>query len=355
MRRDRSPAAGAGEPLTPGARASYSAFGVRSFELLSVGREGESGGGRVYRARTHDGHAVELVDATPATDRERKRVFGLSTLVGCPVRCAVCDAGGGYLGRLTAAELLGQLDFLMRETVPEGTAVPEEVHVELTRMGEPSFNRGVLEFLAALPGRYGPTRIMPLLSSVGPARTESFFEALLELKRRRYTHGDLRLQFSLYTTDEVLRRTMVPVKCLSFAELAEWGRRYVEVTPARSVEPSEPTAPFARASLDPKVLLNFPLTRELPVDVGVLRRCFEPMAFEVKLSPLNASGAAAGSGFTCLTEEPGKVEALAGAMRAAGYAVVLGDGRGPADPAGCGWFLSGALGLHVARRTLHRP
>jgi 23S rRNA (adenine2503-C2)-methyltransferase len=293
--------------------------------------------GLVFRVRTGDGHAIEVVDATRQRERSLRRVFGLSTLLGCPVKCAVCDAGGGYLGRLTLAELHAQLDALVAHTFAGGVPDVPELRVELTRMGEPAFNDDVVPFLASLPGRYGDTRVTALVSTVGPARTETFLAHLSALKENRWAAGGLSLQLSLFTTDEGLRRKMVPIRTLDFTQLADAGRRFFSAGTARE-----------------KVWLNVPATRELPVDAQALAQRFAPDCFAVKLSPLSLTEASARAGFTDLTEDPQRTAALVESLEREGFEVLQSDVALKQDPTSCGRFTSSGLSPSQPRRTLGR-
>lgn len=276
-------------------------------------------GARLFRGRTHDGHVVEFLDAsTPA-----RRVFVLSTLVGCPVRCAVCDAGGGYKGRLTADELFAQVDALSK-----GLAPASELAVELTRMGEPSFNPAVLDFLERLPTHLAPTRVTALVSTVAPAGADDFFEALLRVKQRAWAGATLALQVSLFSSDEAERRRVVPVKVWSFDAVAAYARRFV--------------APGER------VTLNVP-DAGLALDAARLAETFSPEVFRVKLSALTETDAS-------MRFPPGEArddEALATALRARGFEVEV-EAPAEAAEARCGAWLSSGLGPATPRRTLVR-
>lgn len=336
------------EPLL--ARQSVSRTGcVEGVE--GVGDAEGAEGPRLFRARTDDGHVVELVDATPPHERSWRRVFGLSTLVGCPVRCTVCDAGGEYRGRLTAAELAEQLDALVRVSVPEGLSSLKAVRVELTRMGEPSFNDGVLHFLARLPADLGAAGVATsaLLSSVGPAGVDEFFERLIVVKQRFYARGALTLQWSLYTTDEVARRRVVPVRCMDFARLAQLGERLARAGSA--VEPRGSSG----ADGDPRVLLHFPLVAGLPIDAAALASRFDPAHFRVKLSGLTPTRAVARSGYDAVREEQaGAKTELRAALVAAGFEVIETETSTSDDPAACGRYFSTGLGAPEPRRALER-
>ena len=48
-----------------------------------------------YVGETTDGRLVEFTEAVqPPLSREEKWVLIVSSLFGCPARCAICDAGG---------------------------------------------------------------------------------------------------------------------------------------------------------------------------------------------------------------------------------------------------------------------
>lgn len=287
----------------------------------------ESAGARLFRGRTHDGHVIEFLDATKADEQSRRRVFVLSTLVGCPVRCAVCDAGGGYRGRLTVDELFAQVDALAQDAFGGGAPTVPEVRVELTRMGEPAFNPAVLAFLDALPARLSPARARVLLSTVAPAGADAFFEALLAVKARRYPAGALELQVSLFSSDEARRRAVVPVKTWSFEAVAAWA--------GRVVAPGE------------RVVLNVPAT-SLPLDAAHLASVFPPSCFRVKLSPLTPTRAALDSGLGAAPHDG----AFARALEAFGFDVERDEA--PAEDAACGTWRSPGLSRPTPRRTLRR-
>ena len=75
--------------------------------VASAGREDIA---RVYIAEMRDGRTGEfVVSVQPPIPREKKWVLIVSTLFGCPVGCPMCDAGGGYKGKLFKEELLEQI------------------------------------------------------------------------------------------------------------------------------------------------------------------------------------------------------------------------------------------------------
>jgi 23S rRNA (adenine2503-C2)-methyltransferase len=291
-------------------------------KVLSV--RGADGGPRVVVAETADGHRIDCARSSePGTGEPLLR---LSTLVGCPVRCTFCDAGGGYEGRLTAPEMLGQLELLARDT-------PRFV-VDFSRMGEPAFNPAVLEVLRQLPARLGPRLLAVHLSTMGPERCADFYEGLERVLHAHYPDGRLRLQLSLHTTDEAVRARVIPVRCLPPARLAALGER-LHVPEGR------------------KVALHFALARELPLEPERLRAHFHPDVFRVTLSPLHPTQAAARAGFSA----SGAPDALLARIRAAGYAVDVlpADEEEQAVGAACGMYTGeGREGPPRPRRTLVR-
>jgi len=190
--------------------------GVRRMKILaSAGREDIA---VVYVAELEAGKFIEFVEAVqPPKPRDEKWVLMISTLYGCPVGCAVCDAGGYYHGRISKEDLFAQIDYLVRRHFPDGVIPCRQFKIQFARMGEPAFNMAVLDVLEELPQRYDAPGFMPSISTVAPRSTAAFFERLLEIKNRLYAGGNFQFQFSIHTTDEAQRETMIPVKKWSFA------------------------------------------------------------------------------------------------------------------------------------------
>ncbi|HDR06060.1 MAG TPA: radical SAM protein, partial [Candidatus Coatesbacteria bacterium] len=183
---------------------------------------------RVYLADLGAGRLVEFVESVqPPLPREEKWVLLVSTLLGCPVGCPMCDAGGDYRGRLSADEILRQLDFLVRRRYPDGHIPAAKFKVQFARLGEPAFNPAVLDVLRGLPGRYDAPGLLPSVSTVAPRRSDGFFEELVFVKEELYAGGRFQLQFSIHTTDPALRERLVPVEKWGFAEIARYAERFL--------------------------------------------------------------------------------------------------------------------------------
>jgi 23S rRNA (adenine2503-C2)-methyltransferase len=276
-----------------------------------VSTHGDDALARVYVAVTDDGARIEFVESVqPPLPRDRKWVLIVSTLQGCPVRCAMCDAGGEYHGRLSAAEILEQIDLLVRRRFPDGRVPVPKWKVQFARMGEPALNDAVLDALEALPDRYAAPGLMPSVSTIGPAGREAFFARLGRIKRERYAGGRFQLQFSLHSTDEAERRRLMPWRLMSLPEIADCAERF-------------------HAPGDRRVTLNFAPVEGVPLEPEALAHLFRPDRYLIKLTPVNPTRAARRSGL-CGRITPGDDagnEALAERFRRLGYAALISIGE----------------------------
>jgi 23S rRNA (adenine2503-C2)-methyltransferase len=283
----------------------------------------------VYILESDSGKLVECVESVqPPIPREQKWVLLVSTLFGCPIGCKMCDAGGAYHGKLTKEEIFAQIDFLVRKRFPDGNIPCRQFKIQLARMGEPAWNAAVLDVLDELPGRYHAPGLMPSLSTVAPAGTRRFFERLLEIKAKHYSGGHFQLQFSIHTTDLILRDQIIPAKKWSFAEVAEYGERF-----------------FAPG--DRKVTLNFALAHGMPVEPDVLLRHFSSDRFLIKITPLNPTYRALENRLSSYIDPVQAQQGyeLVDSLRAAGYEVIVSIGEAEENRIGsnCGQYLRAHL------------
>ena len=215
------------------------------------------------------GYWVECADTRdPRYPRSEKWCVILSSQFGCPVRCTLCDAGSEYRGDLSAEEILGQVDWAMeRHRLDGGWACPK-IKVHFARMGEPSLNPAVLDALRALPGRYPGVRFLPVVATIAPVASASWFDALLRLKDEQYSGGAFQLQFSVNSTDEKVRDTIMPARKWTLRDIARFGERWWRPG-------------------DRKVTLNFALAERIPFDPETLTALMDPDRFLVKITPVN--------------------------------------------------------------------
>jgi 23S rRNA (adenine2503-C2)-methyltransferase len=276
--------------------------------IASTGREDIA---MVYIAELKQGKLVEFVEAVqPPIPRDKKWVLLVSTMYGCPVGCAMCDAGGFYHGKVSKEDIFAQIDYMVRKHYPDGIIPSQQFKIQFARMGEPSFNLEVLDVLEELPQRYDVPGFMPSISSIAPNGTETFFERLLEIKKRKYSGGNFQFQFSIHTTDEEVRDQIIPVKKWDFAKMAAYGQRFYEEG-------------------DRKVTLNFALAKEMPVDPQILLNYFTPDKFLIKITPLNPTYKATEQNLSSYIDphNEGEEYHLVRDLEAAGYRVIVSIGE----------------------------
>lgn len=279
----------------------------------------------VYVGEFEDGELVEFVEAVqPPIPREDKWVLMLSTLYGCPVECKMCDAGGFYHGKISKERMFAQIDYMVNRQYPDGVIPCRQFKIQFARMGEPAFNRNVLGVLQELPDRYQAPGLMPSLSTIAPAGVDSFFEDLIRIKNQHYTPGQFQFQFSLHTSDEKLRRTLIPVKTWSFAQMAAYGGR------------------FFRPG-DRKITLNFALAQDVPIIPDHLIQHFDPELFLIKITPLNPTYSAQNNGLNSYINVDSRDQsyAVVDALKDAGYQVILSVGEVEENAIGsnCGQYV----------------
>ncbi len=281
---------------------------------------------RVFVAELEDGNKIEFVESVqPPVPRDEKWVLIVSTLKGCPVGCPICDAGTSYHGRLSANEIVAQVDHLIRRRFPDGIVPVPKLKVHFARMGEPSLNHAVLDALVELSRRPELPGFMPSISTVAPSHRQLFFDDLLQIKQEHFTDGNFQLQFSVHTTDSESRQKLVPIKTWSLKQIAEYGNRF-----------------FAKG--DRKVTLNFAAAKGLPLEPEMLAPLFSPDRFLIKLTPINPTGAALRSGLESLIK-PGDNEScqqIVKSFKAFGYDTILSIGELEENEIGsnCGMYVS---------------
>lgn len=263
----------------------------------------------VYIARNSAGKMVEFVESTqPPLTVSEKWVLIVSTLFGCPVDCSFCDAGGKYKGRLSAEEILFQIDYPVTLRFPDRNITTEKFKIQFSRMGEPSFNADVLKVLERLPGIYTWKTFIPSLSTIAPVGTQEFFESLLEIKKAHYD-STFQLQFSIHTTSQEQRDRWMPVRKWSFRQMAEYGERFFSMG-------------------GKKITLNFALSEESIVDEKVLLDHFSPEKFLLKLTPVNPTYKAIANQIrTAITAGNGEGAIISQRLSAAGYDVITSIGE----------------------------
>lgn len=279
----------------------------------------------VFMADMGEGRMIEFVEALqPPYSRDERWILMISTLYGCPVRCLICDAGGGYRGKPTAEEILKQIDHMVYRWYPDGNVPARKFKIQFARMGEPAFNLAVLDVLKQLPGRYDAPGLMPSVSTIAPHGADDFFEGLLDVKNKLYPNGRFQFQYSIHTTDVALRDRLIPVRKWSFAQMADYGRRFYRTG-------------------DRKITLNFALAEGMPVDPDVLLRYFDPDRYLVKITPINPTCHAVQNGLSTHIDpyRPETGQTVAQSLIEVGYDVIVSIGEVEENEIGsnCGQYV----------------
>ncbi len=281
----------------------------------------------VYVAETNAGKRFEFVESTqPPKSIREKWVLIISTLYGCPVDCKFCDAGGTYQGRLSHDELLFQIDYLVNKRFPDGLIATDKFKIQFARMGEPSFNPTVLDVLEELPSRYTMQHFIPSLSSIGPASTEKFFERLLKIKKNLYDKT-FQLQFSIHSTDREQRDSLMPIKKMSFEDIAAFGRQFY--------------SPGGK-----KLTLNFAIGADYIIRPETIKDIFNPEIFLIKVTPVNPTFKALQNNIRSLVNPHNDHYPVIDAFRACGYEVLLSIGEWEENKIGsnCGQYVGAMNG-----------
>ena len=218
-----------------------------------------------------------------------------------------------------ADELLAQVRWVLDRHPGEAERCAK-LKVHFARMGEPALNDAVLEALERLPSLARSPGLWACVATTAPRGCEPWFEALRDVKDRRY-RGRFQLQFSVQSTAERDRARLTPIPHWSLGELARYGAR------------------FWRPG-DRKVVLNFALARDVAFDPEMLAATFDPARFAVKITPVNPTARGAESGFATVlrSERATAVERARAALGARGFDVILSVGEAEEDRIGsnCG-------------------
>jgi 23S rRNA (adenine2503-C2)-methyltransferase len=283
----------------------------------------------VYLAefRGDPGLKAEFVDACASLggDRRDKWVIIVSTQFGCPAGCLMCDAGGGYLGDLTAGEMAEQARAVFRAHPELDPKACRKLKIQFARMGEPALNDEVLETIGWLSREFPDC--IPCVATLAPAGREDWFASLLELRDR---FREFQLQLSINTTDPGVRDQLMPMDKLPLEWLADYGREFHRPGSRRPV-------------------LNFALSDSIPLDPEEAARIFEPEWFAVKLTPLNPTLAAAENELKPFAGERDArelVELRAAQFEGLGYQVIRSVGEWEENRIGsnCGQLAARLLG-----------
>ncbi|MFC1645474.1 hypothetical protein ACFL08_05610 [Patescibacteria group bacterium] len=196
--------------------------------------------GQAYLAETADGQYLELGDVFMSREKAlgtrpyafedfdrpadtNKRVMTICTMSGCPMNCQFCASRRSFKRKLTADELVGQVQFMVevgarehgRDSDPNNA---QEFRVLYTRMGEPMLNvDAVIESIYRLIELHPNIIIGMSTSGIGKG-----IDAFLK-HPEIIPHIDM--QFSVHSTDNNERNMLfgnMGSRILSIEEIAQY-------------------------------------------------------------------------------------------------------------------------------------
>ncbi|MPY67763.1 23S rRNA (adenine(2503)-C(2))-methyltransferase RlmN [Deinococcus sp. SDU3-2] len=270
----------------------------------------------IETVRSHDGSAKYLftlldgrqMEAVYMPYLDRKTVC-VSTMVGCPARCAFCATGAMGFGRnLTPGEIVGQV---LAVAGGEGLEPREIRNLVFMGMGEAMLNYDHTMKAARIllhPQALGMSKRRVTLSTVGIAKGI-----------RRLAEEDdlgLKLAISLHAPDEETRQKIIPTGAAnSIEEIMAAARDYQAVTGRR-------------------VTLEYTMLRGINDHLWqaeLLAERLRGLVSHVNLIPMNPWD---GSGFESSTEE--QIQAFYDALEERGVDVSVRRSRGKDAGAACG-------------------
>lgn len=252
----------------------------RQLEFLTVGDYGKENNIKAdFLGYTKEIRGVQNI----AVDLTKKWVATISSQKGCPMKCQFCDCPKyGFYGNASIDDLGYQV-----ETILKGEAVKktERFNLHVARMGEPTFNPYINEFIAhwlrmLVSAHISADVIHPVVSTMLPRnnnRLGTFIIDFCDIKNRIY-EGEAGLQFSINSTDDEQRNKQFDGMSLPLSEISRSSERL--------------PMPVGR-----KYTLNFAVTNDTILDAKRLSNLFDKDKFIVKITPIHQTKSAIQNGF----------------------------------------------------------
>ena len=109
---------------------------------------------------------------------------------------------------------------------------------------------------------------MPCISTIAPTKSQKFLDELIEVKNNLYSNGHFQIQFSIHSTNEDVRKKIIPYDIWSLKKIAEYGEKFFVVG-------------------DRKITLNFAAEKNNPLDIEKISSIFNPEKYIIKITPIN--------------------------------------------------------------------
>lgn len=208
---------------------------------------------------------------------EEKWVVTISTQYGCSMNCKFCDVPKVGKGLNATYDDLKNQVLSALSLHPEVKAT-KRLNIHYARMGEPTWNRNVLDFtkdvIKIIRPIIGRSLVHPVISTMLPKDNKFLNEYLNEWVdvKNDIFKGDAGLQFSINTTNDKLRKDLFSNNSLTLEEISKIGEML--------------DMPKGR-----KYALNFALGDNFEINAEKLRDLFSPHKFMVKITPIHITNA----------------------------------------------------------------
>ncbi|MCR0316340.1 hypothetical protein MKA27_17620 [[Clostridium] innocuum] len=253
----------------------------KKLEFLSVGDYGKENNIKADFLGLHkEINGVENIEV----DLKDKWVATISTQHGCAMNCHFCDCPKyGFYGNVNRDDLKYEIESIINDNPKIHST--DRFNVHFARMGEPTFNNEVLDFteydlVKLVNQKIKAKTIHPVVSTMLPKDNKNLLNFLLEwcrIKNEIY-NGEAGLQFSINSTDDVLRQKDFDGKSLSLEEISKLAKKLPN-------------------SVGRKYTLNFAVTKDTVLDADRLSELFDKEKFIVKITPIHETHAAVQNGF----------------------------------------------------------
>jgi len=242
----------------------------KPLEFLSIGDYGKDKNVKAdFLGYTKEINGVPSGDILPLS---KKWVTTISTQYGCSMGCKFCDVpkvGPGI--NATFNDLLMQVNESIK-LHPE-VKTTKRFNLHYARMGEPTWNRNVINsaYYFAKEFKNKKWGFHPVVSTMLPKGNKDLESYIYDwLKFKNKVAGNAGLQLSINTTDESIRKDIMPVS-MSLKDISVMMNKVLNKIGSIKGR---------------KITLNFAIT-EAAIDANLLRSLFDPSYYICKLTPMH--------------------------------------------------------------------